>query len=124
MFEAPGPGRAARVVRATRFTLRSLAERIEHLTVQSRELEQRLAEVIESHYPALLAAAGVGPRSAAVLLITMGDNADRLRGEASFAALCGCAEQARLNIPPEADAIVGSTAAETGRPMLPCTASC
>lgn len=77
------------VVRATRFTLRSLAERIEHLTVQSQELERRLAEVIESHYPSLLAAAGVGPRSAAVLLITMGDNVDRLRGEASFAALCG-----------------------------------
>ncbi|WP_344585431.1 IS110 family transposase, partial [Streptomyces lunalinharesii] len=32
---------------------------------------------------------GVGPQSAAVLLIAMGDNADRLRGEASFAALCG-----------------------------------
>ncbi|MEV5943419.1 transposase [Streptomyces sp. NPDC051994] len=63
------------VVQATRFTLRSLAERIEHLTVQSRELEQRLAEVIWSHYP--------------VLLITMGGNVDRLRGEASFAALCG-----------------------------------
>ncbi|MFF3158474.1 IS110 family transposase [Streptomyces sp. NPDC057910] len=77
------------LVQATKFTLRSLAERIEHLTVQARELERRLAEVIESHYPALLAAAGIGPRSAAVLLITMGDNVDRLRGEASFAALCG-----------------------------------
>ncbi|WP_406502940.1 IS110 family transposase [Streptomyces sp. NBC_00212] len=77
------------VLRATRFTLRTLAERIEQLTVQARELERRLAELIERHYPQLLAVAGVGPHSAAVLLITMGDNADRLRGEASFAALCG-----------------------------------
>ncbi|MEU3500009.1 IS110 family transposase [Streptomyces hundungensis] len=77
------------VVRATRFTLRSLAERIEYLTMQARELERRLTEVIESHYPALFAATGIGPRSAAVLLMTMGDNAERLRGEASFAALCG-----------------------------------
>ncbi|PKV84345.1 transposase [Streptomyces sp. TLI_146] len=77
------------VVRATKFTLRALAERIEQLTVQARELEQRLAEVVESHYPALFAAAGAGPRSAAVLLITMGDNAGRVRSEASFAALCG-----------------------------------
>ncbi|WP_438290634.1 IS110 family transposase [Streptomyces sp. HUAS TT7] len=75
------------VLRATRFTLRSLAERIEQLTVQARELERRLAELIERHYPELLALAGVGPHSAAVLLITMGDNADRLRSEASFAAI-------------------------------------
>ncbi|MER5302857.1 IS110 family transposase [Streptomyces lasiicapitis] len=77
------------VLRATRFILRSLAERIEQLTVQARELERRLAELMERHHPELLAMAGVGPHSAAVLLITMGDNADRLRGEASFAALCG-----------------------------------
>ncbi|MGW2858183.1 transposase [Streptomyces sp. NPDC001205] len=77
------------VLRATRFTLRSLAERIEQLTAQARELERRLAELIEGHHPELLAMAGVGPHSAAVLLIAMGDNADRLRSEASFAALCG-----------------------------------
>ncbi|MFD7178058.1 IS110 family transposase [Streptomyces sp. NPDC059929] len=77
------------VLRATRFTLRTLAERIEQLTVQARELERRLAELIERHHPELLAMAGVGPHSAAVLLITMGDNPERLRSEASFAALCG-----------------------------------
>ncbi|WP_344583847.1 transposase, partial [Streptomyces lunalinharesii] len=69
--------------------MRTLAERIEQLSVQARELQKRLAELIEGHYPQLFAAVGVGPQSAAVLLIAMGDNADRLRGEASFAALCG-----------------------------------
>ncbi|WP_342456896.1 IS110 family transposase [Streptomyces sp. WZ-12] len=77
------------VLRATRFTLRTLAERIEQLNVQARELQQRVSELIEGHYPQLCAAVGVGPRSAAVLLGAMGDNAGRLRGEASFAALCG-----------------------------------
>jgi transposase len=32
---------------------------------------------------------GIGPDSAVTLLITMGDNPERLDSEASFAALCG-----------------------------------
>ncbi|MFC9960062.1 transposase [Streptomyces nigra] len=32
---------------------------------------------------------GIGPDSAVTLLITMGDNPERLNTEASFAALCG-----------------------------------
>jgi transposase len=32
---------------------------------------------------------GIGPDSAVTLLITMGDNPERLNSEASFAALCG-----------------------------------
>ena len=39
--------------------------------------------------PALLAACGVGPEVAAALLVTAGDNPDRMRNDASFAALCG-----------------------------------
>ncbi|MGN5382491.1 transposase [Streptomyces lasalocidi] len=34
---------------------------------------------------------GIGPDSAVTLLITMGDNPERLNTEASFAALCGSA---------------------------------
>lgn len=57
--------------------------------MQARVLEHRLSELIRRHYPQLVDAVGIGPHSAAVLLTTMGDNSDRLRGEASFAALCG-----------------------------------
>ncbi|GAA2590397.1 hypothetical protein Stube_09610 [Streptomyces tubercidicus] len=32
---------------------------------------------------------GIGPDTAVTLLITMGDNPERLHSEASFAALCG-----------------------------------
>lgn len=84
-----GDGRADPVVRATRFTLRLLAERIEQLRAQFRVLECRLSDLIRCHHPRLVDAVGIGPHSAAVLLTVMGDNSDRLRGEASFAALCG-----------------------------------
>nr|WP_236565696.1 MULTISPECIES: transposase [Nocardia] len=41
--------------------------------------------------PALRSAYGVGPDTAAQLLVTAGDNPQRLQGEGSFAALCGAA---------------------------------
>jgi transposase len=41
--------------------------------------------------PHLLSLRGVGPSTAAQLLITAGANPDRLRSESSFAALCGAA---------------------------------
>jgi len=39
--------------------------------------------------PGLLAVKGIGPVICAQLLITAGDNPDRLRSSASFAVLCG-----------------------------------
>ena len=39
--------------------------------------------------PRLLAQHGVGPHTAATLLVTAGDNPNRLRNEAALAALCG-----------------------------------
>ena len=41
--------------------------------------------------PALLAAPGVGPDSAALLLIAAGDNPERLHSEAAWAHLCASA---------------------------------
>ncbi|MGC0413101.1 transposase [Streptomyces sp. SAI-195] len=84
----PGDGEGA-VAEATRTTLRMLAERIEQLTGQINELNQRLTQLVEHHAPQLLVPVGIGPDSAVTLLITMGDNLERLNTEASFAALCG-----------------------------------
>jgi transposase len=74
---------------ATRHALRALARRI-------RVLDEELAEVVSAmdrltleRAPALRATFGVGPDSAAALLVAAGDDADRLRSEAAFAALCG-----------------------------------
>ncbi|MEU3989504.1 IS110 family transposase [Streptomyces platensis] len=77
------------VPHATRITLSLLAQRIEHHTRQIDELNQRLTRLVERHAPQLLTPVGIGPDSAVTLLITMGDNPERLSTEASFAALCG-----------------------------------
>lgn len=99
------------VVRATRCPLRVLAERIEQLRAQARMLEGRLSDLVRQHHPQLIDAVGIGPHSAAVLLTAVGDNRERLRGEASFAALCGASP---VGTRPGTVNIVGSTAAETG----------
>ncbi|MGW7201773.1 transposase, partial [Streptomyces chryseus] len=49
----------------------------------------QIAEAVEASTPGLLEVRGVGPDSAAALLISAGDNPERLVSEASFAALCG-----------------------------------
>ncbi|MFE6456621.1 IS110 family transposase [Streptomyces cinereoruber] len=86
--EGDGSGKEA-VLQATRVTLYLLAQRIEQLTEQIQDLEGRLARLMKQYAPQLLAVVGIGPDTAASLLITMGDNPERLSSEASFAALCG-----------------------------------
>ncbi|WP_308345116.1 IS110 family transposase [Streptomyces sp. ISL-94] len=71
------------------FTLRLLARRIQQLTTEAKELTRRIAKAVRHCYPQLLDITGVGPDSAAALLIAAGDNPERLSSEASFAALCG-----------------------------------
>ena len=66
-----------------------LARRILELTEQIHDLVCRITDTITTHYPTLLTHRGIGPDTAATLLITAGDNPDRLHSEASFAALCG-----------------------------------
>lgn len=52
-------------------------------------LRSELTDLVRRVNPALLAAPGVGVDSASTLLVTAGDNPERLNSEASFAALCG-----------------------------------
>jgi transposase len=70
---------------------KSLAQRVEFLTHQERDLTAQLDERVQKFNPALRAAYGVGPDVAAQLLVTAGTNPHRLRNEAAFAALCGAA---------------------------------
>jgi transposase len=80
---------SADAAEATRRSLRILSRRHQALTAEIDELDQAIAEVCAAASPALLAAAGVGPDVASALLVAAGDNPDRMRSEASFAALCG-----------------------------------
>jgi transposase len=77
------------VARTARYTLRLLARRIVSLTKEIDDLDARLTATIGKHTPELIQRNGVGPDTAAALLIAAGDNPDRLHSEASFAALCG-----------------------------------
>ena len=52
-------------------------------------LDANLDELTAIAAPTLRAINGVGPQVAAALLAAAGDNPDRLRSSASFAALCG-----------------------------------
>jgi transposase len=70
---------------------KALAERILFLDQQIEALVSELDALTAALSPALRSAYGVGPDTAAQLLVTVGDNPQRLRGEASFAALCGAA---------------------------------
>ncbi|WP_436319776.1 transposase [Streptomyces syringium] len=71
------------------FTLRFLARRVEELDHEIEALKQQITGVLKQHTPELLECYGVGPDTAAALLIATGDNPGRLRSEASFASLCG-----------------------------------
>jgi transposase len=70
-------------------TLHALASRWRALNAEALAQHKLLARLVAAHAPKLLAEHGVGPDTAAALLITAGDNPDRLRSEAAFAALCG-----------------------------------
>ena len=70
---------------------KALAQRVEFLEQQERDLTAQLDTLVGQSNPALCAAYGVGADTAAQLLITAGTNPHRLRNEASFAALCGVA---------------------------------
>ena len=84
------PGTHGDLVRAAaKRALRCLARRHQALTAQIKHLDAELRRLCERANPALLGACGVGAETAAALLVAAGDNPERLRSEASAAALCG-----------------------------------
>ncbi|MCX4594869.1 hypothetical protein OG819_35825 [Streptomyces sp. NBC_01549] len=69
--------------------LQLLTVRIRHLSEQITALKKQITLTIRALNSDLLKVFGVGPDSAAALLIAAGENHNRLTSEASFAALCG-----------------------------------
>jgi transposase len=85
------PGTQEPTGRMVLTALKALAQRHQFLTSQADTLNEQLSDLARATNPHLTALRGVGPNTAAQLLITAGGNPDRLRSEASFAALCGTA---------------------------------
>ena len=75
----------------TMHALRTLARRHRALADEISQLDERILRRARRANPALMAIKGVGPAIGAQLLLTAGENPDRLRSSASFAALCGTA---------------------------------
>jgi transposase len=85
------PGEPTTVTAATKFAMREAARRHQTLTAEITRLETVIGSLVTETAPELLALKGVGLNVAAALLVTTGDNPDRLRNEAAFAHLCGVA---------------------------------
>jgi transposase len=79
------------VLAATKVTLRRLASRIAALNEEVEDLNVDLKPLVVAAAPQLMAVYGVGTEVAAQLLVTAGDNPERLRSESAFAQLCGTA---------------------------------
>lgn len=70
-------------------TLRLLAKRWLALKAEIKVLDAELEELTSQHASRLRQKFGVGAQTAAVLVCVAGDNPERLKSEASLAALCG-----------------------------------
>jgi transposase len=77
------------VTAATKAALSSLAHRVEALDAELAELDARIEALLVATVPDLLDLFGVGPDSAAALVMAAGDNPERLHSEAAWAHLCG-----------------------------------
>jgi transposase len=77
------------VVSAYRIAFKSLARRFVELHDEIADLDVMIGSIVDELAPGLIERNSIGYQSASQLLITVGDNPERLRSEASFAALCG-----------------------------------
>ena len=85
----PDIDRLSEPVNAAKFSLRSLARRIAFLDDEIAELDTRITPLVATAAPRTTALLGISTGHAGQLLVTAGQNIDRLRNEGAFAALCG-----------------------------------
>ena len=85
----PRPG--STVGYAARIALRELGRRAEFPGARLERLDELIIPLVTAHAPGLLALYGIGPHTAALLLIAAGDHPERLRSEAAWAHLCAAA---------------------------------
>ncbi|MFI2408161.1 transposase [Micromonospora chersina] len=79
----------ADAIAATRTATRGLARRVIDLDREIRAADVDVQVLLRQAAPRLLELPGVGSEVAAQLLITAGDNPERIPDERAFAALCG-----------------------------------
>lgn len=77
------------VTNVYRISLKSLARRYLELHDEIADLDVMIAAIVDELAPELIKRNAIGYESASQLLITAGNNPQRLRSEPGFAALCG-----------------------------------
>ncbi|MEU4183734.1 transposase [Micrococcus luteus] len=87
----PDPARIAEPCQAAKAALRALARHHDYLSEQITELDALIQPLVAAINPRLLQLNGVGVDVAGQLLVTAGQNPQRIRSEAAFAMLCGVA---------------------------------
>jgi transposase len=85
----PRPGSMVRY--HTLLSLRELGRRAQFLDGQLERLDELIVPLVTARAPGLLSLYGIGPDTAAKLLISAGDHPGRLRSEAAWAHLCAAA---------------------------------
>ena len=79
------------VLCAMKLAIATLGRRVLAFDADGQRLDRALETLVRRRAPSLLEVYGVGIHTAAILLVTAGDNPHRLRNEAAFAHLCGVA---------------------------------
>jgi hypothetical protein len=85
----PRPGDAADY--SLRTALRELGRRVEFPDGQLERLDELIIPLVTARAPGLLSLHGVGPDTAALLLVAAGDHPGRLRSEAAWEHMCAVA---------------------------------
>ncbi|NNN16636.1 MAG: IS110 family transposase [Acidimicrobiaceae bacterium] len=78
-------------LQGTKLACNYLAQRIHHLSEEIDALDAHLETLVTQVAPKTLSVFGMGVGTVAALLVTIGDNPERLMSDASFARLCGVA---------------------------------
>jgi transposase len=114
----PRPGSMVRY--HTLLALRELGRRACYLDGQLARLDELITPLVTARAPGLLSLFGVGPDTAAMLLIAAGDHP---AGSAPKPPGRTCARPPRSRPPQARWPGTGSTAAATGKPTTPCGGS-
>lgn len=77
------------VLASVKLTLRDLARRWKVLDAEVKVLSRQIEALVSHVAPELVGLFGVSSELAGQFLVTVGDNAGRIRNEAAFAKLCG-----------------------------------
>lgn len=83
------PGLITSTTASTKVSLRALARRWLTLDEEIGIHDLHLEQLTRQRAPELVEAHGIGPGTAAEMLLLVGDNPERIRSEAALAKLCG-----------------------------------